>query len=230
MTARSVQFALFDLDGTLTDPFVGISRCIVHALEQLGVPVPDRAALRSWIGPPLLGSFANWFSHLDVSAEPEWALELYRERFSTRGLYENRVYDGIPGLLNQLRGADIGMFVATAKPHAYARRILEAFGLAGYFQHCYGSELDGTRTDKVELLTYLVAQEQLDGACCAMIGDRLHDMEAARYHGMEAIGVGWGYGTREELLSAGADLVVESPMALRDCLIADRPAPEHPIT
>jgi phosphoglycolate phosphatase len=208
---------LLDLDGTLTDPFPGISRCIIHALEKQGIAAPDREILRSWIGPTLLRSFSELFEQ-QGQGDAEQALSDYRERFGTEGLFENTVYEGVTGLLAALSEQGHRMFLATAKPVVYARRIVDHFGLNRYLSHTYGSELDGTRTDKVDLLQYIVDQEDLDPGECAMVGDRKHDMIGARYHGMKAIGVLWGYGSREELLEAGAEHLAESPGELLNLL------------
>ena len=201
---------LLDLDGTLTDPFLGISRCIVHAIESQGLPVPDEQGIRAWIGPPLLVSFNNWFEQVG-EGDAELALVHYRERFGETGLFENTVYDGITGLLGQWADGGHTMYLATAKPAVYARQIVDHFKLSRFLSHSYGAELDGTRTDKVDLLQYIIEQEKLDPARCTMIGDRKHDMIGARYHGMRAIGVLWGYGSEKELLDAGAGHLAASP-------------------
>jgi phosphoglycolate phosphatase len=204
---------LFDLDGTLTDPFPGISRCIAHALEQQGLVVPETENLRPWIGPPLLQSFADYFERLGAG-DADLALFHYRQRFGETGLFENTVYEGVSGVLGLLADSGHRLYLATAKPAIYATKIVDHFSLGRFLVHSYGSELDGTRTDKVELLQYIIDREHLDPAECAMIGDRKHDMIAARYHGMRAIGVLWGYGSETELLEAGAEVLVNSPEEL----------------
>jgi len=219
MARQLATSVLLDLDGTLTDPFPGISACIIHALEQLNLPAPAPERLREWIGPPLLDSFRGYFQALGSGADEHRALEHYRARFSDLGLFENEVYPGIPEVLGRLQQAGLRLYLATAKPLVYAQRIVEYFGLDSYLQACHGSELDGTRSDKVELLQFIVAQERLDSAHCAMVGDRRHDMEAARYHGMQAIGVQWGYGCDRELLTAGAEILLARPEELADRLI-----------
>jgi phosphoglycolate phosphatase len=204
---------LFDLDGTLTDPLVGIARCIASALAALGAPCPPPAELRWAVGPPLRDSLA---ALLGPAREGEVgrALALYRERFASVGLYENRVYPGIPEALAGLRGRGLALWVCTAKPAVYARRILAHFGLHPHFRGVYGSELDGRRTDKRELLGWLLERERLPVEATLMIGDRDVDMAAARAHGLRAIGAAWGYGGPEELRRAGAHLLVEEPAAL----------------
>ena len=211
---------LLDLDGTLTDPFPGMSRCIAHALTLMGIPVPEDAELRKWIGPPLKQSFESYLDS-EGGGDSDQALRLYRERYADIGLYENSVYEGIPELLEMLRNQSIHLILATAKPSVYAHRIIDHFGLKRWLNAVYGSELDGRRTNKVDLLHYLLEQQQLDADECQMVGDREHDMLAARYHGVGAIGVLWGYGTPVELLESGAETLVASPAELAEILIGN---------
>ncbi|MEM8687772.1 MAG: HAD hydrolase-like protein [Pseudomonadota bacterium] len=197
----------FDLDGTLTDPKEGIIGCIRYALERLGAPQPDSDDDLTWcIGPPLLGSFEQLVG--DKASE---ALALYRERFGDVGLFENAVFPGIRGVLDALKGEDRRLFVATSKPTVYAERILKHFELYDFFEHVYGSELDGTRADKTELLAWVLAQSKLDASSAVMIGDRRHDVIGARNNGMDAIGVLYGYGDADELSGAGARVLCPRP-------------------
>ena len=151
---------LLDLDGTLTDPYSGISRCIEYALERLGKTIPDVPALRQWIGPPLKQSFERYLKS-QGGGDADLAVSLYRERFARIGLYENSVYPGIAGLLECLHGQSIRLFLATSKPVIYAQQIIDHFGLESWFEGVYGSEMDGRRTDKVDLLRYIMEQEKL---------------------------------------------------------------------
>lgn len=199
---------LFDLDGTLTDPALGITRCLRFALKSLGKPVPPETELRACIGPPLQQTLPLLLQS-DDPALAQKALVLYRERFAAVGKYENVVYPGIPAVLEALRTAGYSLFVATSKPVVYARDILAHFGLDSFFVGVYGSELTGERSDKTELLAYFLAQEERNPADCIMIGDRRHDVEGAHGNGMRCIGVGWGYGSRQELVAAGADWLCE---------------------
>lgn len=205
---------LLDLDGTLTDPGLGIGRCIAFALEGLGLPLPAPAELRSWIGPPLRHSFARYFENLDVPADPDTALARYRERFGETGIFENELYPGIPDWLAGLAQDGNRLLLATSKPHVYANRIVRHFGLDAWLEGIYGSELDGRRVDKVELLAHVIEREGLDASECMMIGDREHDMLAARFHGMTAVGVLWGYGSERELTLAGAHRLITEPQQL----------------
>lgn len=218
MSLTKKNNVLLDLDGTLTDPFPGISRCIGFALGQLGAPVPEEDDLRSWIGPPLLDSFRHYFEHHGLPYSAHEALELYRQRFASTGLFENSVYPHIPELLASCASREIRLFLATAKPLVFARRILAHFRLDAYFSACHGSELDGRRTDKVELLQYIIDREGLDPGHSTMIGDRHHDMAAGRHHAMSTIGVTWGYGSEHELLDAGAEQLAATPRQLEHLL------------
>jgi phosphoglycolate phosphatase len=212
---------LLDLDGTLTDPFPGITRCIAFALRELDLPVPDDAALCQWIGPPLKQSFERYFK-LQGGGDAERAVSLYRERFSRVGLFENSVYEGIPDLLQTLDKNSVQLILATSKPLVYARRIIRHFGFDSWFKALYGSELDGQRTDKTQLLRYILEQERISACDCIMVGDREFDMFAAQAHGMGAIGALWGYGSSVELLQAGADMLASSPAELGKLLIDKR--------
>lgn len=198
-----------DLDGTLTDPFEGIAKCICHALQRLGEPPPPDNDLRRYIGPPLLDTFGD----LVGEKRAPLALEYYRERFSDVGWRENIPYAGIHDALETITLGGHRCFVATTKPHVFARRIVEHFGMTGYFVDVYGSELDGTRTDKTELLAWARAGSG-SAAECVMIGDRYHDMVGARNNAFRAIGVTWGYGSPEELRDAGAIALAASPTEL----------------
>jgi phosphoglycolate phosphatase len=198
------RLVFFDLDGTLTDPRPGIIGCIRYALQRMGERVPEEEALLWAIGPPLKESFARLLSE---PARSDEAVALYRERFGEVGLYENAVYPGIHGLLDELSENGMRLAVATSKPHVYANRILEHFDLAGYFEAVFGSELSGERTDKTELLSFALKQLAADNA--TMVGDRRHDVIGARNCGLFSVGVLYGYGSREELAEAGVDRLVD---------------------
>jgi phosphoglycolate phosphatase len=210
------RVVLFDLDGTLTDPRAGIVGSLRHALERLARPCPPDDALAACIGPPLRSTFATLLATSDRHLV-EQAMALYRERFVTTGLYENQVYDGVPAMLDAMaRGAPL--FVATSKPAVFAERVLRHCALGQHFRRVYGPDLEGRFDDKTELLAHLLATEGLDAADCVMVGDRHADMAAARANGMHAIGALWGYGSRDELLGAGADTLCVAPGALAACL------------
>jgi phosphoglycolate phosphatase len=206
----------FDLDGTLTDPKPGITRSIQYALQRLDHPtIPTEDELTWCIGPPLRASFVRL---LGAETSADLAVSYYRERFSDVGLYENGVYDGIGDVLTALCASGHRLFVATSKPHVFAERIIDHFGLRDHFERVFGSELDGTRVDKSRLLEYALREVSVDPAKTLMIGDRSHDMVGAKNNGMKGIGVLYGYGSRDELLEAGAHHVCATPGAILDCI------------
>ncbi|MEH2376223.1 HAD hydrolase-like protein [Nostoc sp.] len=201
---------LFDLDGTLTDPKLGITRCIQYALSELGYRPPNADELHWCIGPPLKGSFSQLLNTLDDTVI-EQAISLYRRRFATIGLFENCLYPQIPEILKAIRFAGYKTFVATSKPYIYATQIIEFFGLSLLFDGVYGSELDGTRSIKGDLIQHILLTEKLLASTVVMVGDRSHDMIGAKHHHIASIGVTYGYGTEEELKAHGADLIAHSP-------------------
>ncbi|WP_193199159.1 HAD family hydrolase [Nostoc sp. MG11] len=206
----SASAILFDLDGTLTDPKPGITRCIQFALSELGYRPPDANELHWCIGPPIKDSFSLLLKTLDDTVL-EQAISLYRSRFATIGLFENSLYPQISETLDAIRFAGYKTFVATSKPHIYARQIIEHFGLSSLFNGVYGSKLDGTRSVKADLIYHILVTEQLSPSHVVMVGDRSHDMIGAKHNDVTAIGVTYGYGTEEELKTHGADLIAHSP-------------------
>ncbi|NEQ42165.1 MAG: HAD family hydrolase [Leptolyngbya sp. SIOISBB] len=202
---------LFDLDGTLTNPQQGITACISHALHQLGEPVPEAHTLTSWIGPPLHDSFTEVLGSADRATE---AVKLYRDRFATVGLYENEVYEGIPEMLSELGRSPYIAWVCTSKPQVFAQKIIEYFQLGAFFQGVYGSELNGDRVHKAELIAHLLAVEGIAAEDAVMIGDRRHDIHGARQNRLTTIGVTWGFGTVTELAEAGAVTLCHTPHEL----------------
>jgi phosphoglycolate phosphatase len=196
----------FDLDGTLTDPKPGITRSIQYALERLGCPVPTEDELIWCIGPPLHASLKK-LTGTDALADQ--ALLLYRQRFADIGLFENEAFPGIEDTLSALASSGRRMFIATSKPAVYAERIVDHFGLKPYFERVFGSELDGTHADKTDLLHHALETTKVDPRQAIMIGDRAHDMIGARNNKMTAIGVLYGYGSRNELIDAGAHRICE---------------------
>jgi len=205
--------ALFDLDGTLTDPKLGITRSIQYALAKRGRPVPDADSLEPWIGPPLEQSFRE---HAGMTpADARQAVDDYREYFAETGLFENAVYPGIAALLDELGARGWRLAVATSKPTVFAERILVHFALARHFEAVVGSHLDGGRVDKQELIADALAQlAGIARAQAVHVGDRKHDVLGARANGITAIAAGWGYGTRAELVAAQPHALAESVAAL----------------
>jgi len=204
---------LLDLDGTLTDSRPGIVASIQHAQRSIGHEAPEESALIKYVGPPLHAAFRELLPEYD-DAYAHRAVAAYRERFTAIGMFENSVYAGIPQALDLLRDSGARLFVATSKPRVFAQRILEHFELRHYFDDVFGSELDGRLTDKVDLIAHVVAQAKLQPTHTTMIGDRLHDVVGAIKNGVRPIGVLWGYGSREELVSAGAETLLAAPTEL----------------
>lgn len=201
---------LFDLDGTLSDPKPGITRCIQYALSELGHLPPDADDLHWCIGPPLQCSFSRLLETSDDRVLNQ-ALSLYRSRFSKIGLFENSLYPQIPEVLQAIRSAGYQTFVATSKPYVYAERIIKHFNLLSLFEHVYGSELDGTRSDKSSLIRHILQTEQLSPIATVMVGDREHDIIGAKNNSVYSLGVTYGYGTEQELKVQGADWIANYP-------------------
>jgi phosphoglycolate phosphatase len=210
------MIALFDLDGTLTDPKTGITRSVQYALERLGRPVPDADELTWMIGPPIFAGFTELLGGTDEVPD---AVRLYRERYSDVGLFENEVYAGIPALLRDLQEKGVRLYVATSKLQVFARRILDHFELSRFFSEIYGSELDNRNADKRDLIRHILERERFDPAGAVMIGDRKHDAIGAKANGLASIGVTWGYGSRQELLDAGIACLVDAPQALVESIL-----------
>lgn len=201
---------LFDLDGTLTDPAEGIVACIRHALTAMGRACPEDPELVRYIGPPLQQSFAALLG-TDDPAQVSTAIVHYRQRFARKGMFENAVYPDIPGTLAALRNLGAILYVATSKPRVFAEPILRHFDLDRYFEKVYGSELDGGRSDKADLIAHILRCEALPPDSTVMVGDRSHDMVGAKANGVFPIGALWGYGSLDELAGAGATAFCERP-------------------
>ena len=203
---------LFDLDGTLTDPRLGFVACIRHALTAMGRRCPPEAELATLIGPPLQQTLSALLA--GDAADVATALGLYRDRFSRVGMFENAIYPGIESSLETLKATGAALFVATSKPTPYAKRILQHFRLANYFDAIHGSDLDGSLAGKRELVAHVLAAQRLAPAMTCMVGDREHDMKGAAANEVRGVGALWGYGSRDELLAAGAVCLCERPSGL----------------
>lgn len=199
---------MWDLDGTLTDPKVGITSSVQYALAKFGIHVDDRDTLTPFIGPPLKESFQRFYAMNDEDAVR--AVAYYREYFGTKGLYENEVYAGIEDILSHIQAQGCINIVVTSKPTLYAKKILQHFALSDHFERVIGSNMDLTMTDKGELIAYALLQFPYAPSECVMIGDREHDIIGAKKNGVDSIGVMWGYGTRDELEKVHADAVATS--------------------
>lgn len=213
---------LFDLDGTLTDSRPGIIASIRHALAENGLLVPNADDLDWCIGPPILESFRKLVGPEASEALFNQTITTYRERYGTLGLYENSVYPDIAETLAELRAEGHTLHVATSKAECYARPIVEHFALAGNFISINGSELDGTRANKAELIAHILQLYRIPSSDAVMIGDREHDMRGAEKNGIPAIGVLWGYGSGRELMSSGATATIRTPRLLPEALAAVR--------
>ena len=208
---------LFDLDGTLTDPREGITRSIAFALEKMGIRSPSFEELACEIGFPLRGCFAKLMRTDDATAI-EQAVCWYRERFAPVGLFENRLYDGIPETLSVLKTRGKQLILATSKPTIYATRILDHFSLSAYFTAIHGSELDGTRDVKTDLIRYILDVHCFDPSACTMVGDRGVDIAGARANRIPSLGVTWGFGSHAELTAAGAHGLCHHPAEIPSAL------------
>lgn len=203
------QYILFDLDGTLTESAPGIINSLKYALERLGVQDYDRAILNKFIGPPLAVSFEKFFGFKGEKCNN--AIKIYREYFSEKGLFENAVYPGVEDMLDTLKSAGLKLAVATSKPEVYARRILDKFGLSGYFEVICGIPLDNEHMTKAQVIARAI--NELGAAnkqAALMVGDRDYDVAGAHQNGIECLGVTYGYGSRAELEGAGAEYIAVS--------------------
>ena len=194
-----IKNILIDLDGTLTDPKVGITTSARYGLAKVGHPIPESENIDWIIGPPLKASLAKILNVDANDVLADQALLGYRERFAVTGLFENHVFDDVAETLDALKNKGYRLFLATAKPEVYARQILDHFDLLKFFEYPYGSELNGERTNKGDLIAYILKKEQLNPDECLMVGDREHDIFGARHNGIETIAVEYGYGSKQEL-------------------------------
>ncbi len=220
------QYLLFDLDGTLTDPKLGITSCVQYALHSLGIEEENLDKLEPFIGPPLADSFAEFYQLSEEKVAE--AIAAYRERFRTIGLFENELYPGVPKMLDRLKQAGKKLAIASSKPTVFVTRILEHFSIIQYFDIIVGSELDGTRSRKEEVveeaLRQLFAKDTEAGngkkSQTAMIGDRKFDIEGAKAYGLTGVGVSFGYAACGELEAAGADYIADSVEELEAFLLS----------
>lgn len=212
------KYILFDLDGTVTDPMIGITKSVRYALNKFGIEVEDLNTLCKFIGPPLKDSFMNFYNFSEGDALK--AITYYREYFSTNGLYENTVYENFEDMLIALKNDGKSLIIATSKPTVFAEKILEHFNLKKYFDFISGSNLDNTRTKKSDVISYALEQQMINNMSeIIMIGDREHDIIGAKALNIESIGVLHGYGSYEELSSSGADYIVKDVSELKSLLL-----------
>ncbi len=218
---RTISTLFFDLDGTLTDPSEGITRCYQYSLEQLGYPFPTQADLLQYIGPPLRWTLPRLLG-VEDEALVDAGVRHYRVRFADVGLFENELYQGVPELLETLSEAGFKLYVVTTKPAIYAKRILSHFDLDKYFVETYGPELDGRFDDKTELIEHILRERSLQPEETVMIGDRASDITAGKTNGTRTLAVTYGFGDTEELTAAGPDHLCHNPTEIRG-IVADGP-------
>lgn len=205
-----IRTALFDLDGTLTESGPGITRSVAYSLRKFGISEPDQKKLDRFVGPPLIDSYMRYYGFSYDQAKQ--AVVYYREYYETKGLFENRVYDGVEDMLRALRDGGVQCVVATSKPEQFAVQVLKHFGLDGYFSGVAGASMDESRTDKGEVIAYALEKAGIERKeQTIMVGDREHDVLGAKRNGLPTVGVLYGYGSREELTSAGAVFLAEMP-------------------
>ncbi len=203
------KYLLFDLDGTLTDPAEGITNSVAYALGKFGIEVEDKSTLYKFIGPPLVDAFAEYYGFSKEDSEK--ATAFYRETFSVKGLYENRVYDGVVDMLETLKSKGKKLIVATSKPEPFTMKILKHFDLLKYFDFVAAATFDSLRNSKDKVITYALEHLAIkDKSEVVMIGDRHHDIDGANLNGIDSIGVLWGFGSREELTVSGATNIAET--------------------
>ncbi|MBT2724501.1 HAD family hydrolase [Bacillus sp. ISL-46] len=215
------KIILFDLDGTLSDPKVGITKSVQYALQKMDIIEPDIDKLECFIGPPLQVSFAEYYDFDDENTQR--AIDYYRERFKDKGMFENKLYSDIPLLLKSLKEQQYTLVVATSKPTVFSEQILKYFNIDQYFELVVGSNLDGTRTSKTEIIQYIIDkynEHMLDDFI--MIGDRKHDIIGANNTGIDSIGVTYGYGSFKELSDSNPTHIVNSVDEIKDILIASK--------
>lgn len=213
---------LFDLDGTITDPGVGITDSVMYALSKYGITVEERSQLYQFIGPPLLDSFMNFYGFDENQAEQ--AVVYYREYYRDKGIYGCYVYDGIEMMLQTLREKGCHILLATSKPEPFARQILEHFNLCQYFDVIAGSDFENVRNTKAKIIAYALSTfaynkdvtEKEIKTSAVMVGDRFHDVKGANENGIPTIGVTFGYGSKEELVEAGAAYIAATPRDIEE--------------
>ncbi|MCD7809518.1 MAG: HAD-IA family hydrolase [Erysipelotrichaceae bacterium] len=208
---------LFDLDGTLTDPFLGICSAVNYSLKYFGKEAEHLDDLKKFIGPPLDISYKEYYDMNDD--EIAIAIQKYREYFGEIGLFENEVYDGVEDMLQMLLDHHKNLYICTSKPYEYTIKILEHFHLDHYFKGVYGATMDGSRKYKKDVISFCLTSENIDYRDCMMIGDRYHDIEGAHANDIACIGVLYGYGSKVEFEAYQCDYIVENIQELTQLLL-----------
>ena len=216
---RHYGYIFFDLDGTLTDPALGITNSVMAALEAFGIPIPERRELYQFIGPPLMDSFRDFYGL--TGEDCRRAVRAYRSHYAQQGIFENEPYPDLLATLDRLRTSGRHLVIATSKPEPYAVRIAEHFGFADRFELIAGALMDETRTRKEEVIAYALSRcGDPPRSEVLMVGDREHDIRGAKACGLDAMGVLYGYGSREELEAAGADYLAASLPEAADMILS----------
>ena len=204
------KYVLFDLDGTLTNPAEGITNSVVYALKKYGIEVEDKRELYKFIGPPLIDSFMEYYGFSKEKAIQ--AVEYYREYFSVKGLYENKIYEGVKEMLISLKKAGKSLVIASSKPEKFVKEILRFFDLLKFFDFVAGASMDEKRSSKDAVIAYAIENcPEINGSTAVMVGDRSHDVLGAKVFGIDCIGVTYGFGGREELEKSGAKYLAHNP-------------------
>lgn len=206
---------LLDLDGTITDPYIGITNGVMYAYEKLGLEVPERESLRSFIGPPLMVEFTRRGFPEERARE---AVRLYREYYGATGLFENRLIPGTVEFLKELKRMGKRVCLATSKPEEFSVRILEKFGILGYFDFVGAATMDGSRGSKLEVIQYVLHSTGAKPGECLMVGDRMHDIIGAHDAGMKCAAVLVGFGSRREFEQYSADYICETLEQVADVI------------
>lgn len=211
---KNTEYVLFDLDGTLTEPSLGITNSVMYAFKKFGIEIKERQELYKFIGPPLVDSFVEYYGFTKENALK--AIEYYREYYSVKGIFENRLYDGIKELLSELYSEGKKIILATSKPQKFAEQILEHFSIDKYFYFVGGATMDEARSQKDEVIEYILKECNIDTLKAVMIGDRKYDVLGAHKFGIKAIGVTFGFGTKKELTNSGADFIADTPEEIKN--------------
>lgn len=214
---KKKKYVLFDLDGTLTDSAQGIINCVEYSLNCLGIKAGERETLKRFIGPPLKQSFRDFYNLDEITTGK--AVEFYRERYTEKGIYENSLYEGVEEMLAAIKSEGKELIVATSKPTVFAKQVLSYFHIDNLFTHIVGSELNGERSNKIEVIEYALNLAKIkDKRSAVMVGDREHDIEGARKNDINSIGVLYGYGDITELIKAGADYIAKNVNEIAELL------------
>jgi phosphoglycolate phosphatase len=208
---------LFDLDGTLTDPYLGITNSIKYSLNKFNIIEENHNKLKLFIGPPLKKSFMEHYNFTENKAER--AVEYYREYFSKKGIFENKLYDGVNDVLMELNNRNKNCIIATSKPEVFANKILQYFRIKDYFKYVTGSNLDGTLSEKEEIIKYIIEKCNLNNEETIMVGDRKYDIIGAHKNGINTIGVLYGYGTKDELEKENPKYLCNNVMEILEIIV-----------